>query len=179
MFAFIHEKTQPDKQIVRRNIDPKNIVAISAYGGTTCGVTYREPGSNILLSAEVLENGTEVSFWKSLTDTNATSALTPAVSTLTLAALAANQAGAAPVTKYFTVVTTATATSAEGVLLPAAVVDDVKIIRNDSTATIKIYPATGEKIDGGTANAAITLAPGFTISLYTKENAALGYFSLR
>lgn len=179
MFAFIHEKTQPDKTVLRRNIDPSDIINVASYGGTTSGVTYREKGSSIVMSAEVLETATEVSFWRSLTDTNAVSALSPAVSTLTLAALGAAQGAGAPVTKYFTVVTTATASSADGVLLPAAVVDDVKIIRNDSAATIKIYPATGERIDGGTVNAAITLVAGATISLYTKENAALGYFTLR
>lgn len=179
MFAIIHEKTQPDKTVVRRNIDPSDIVSVAAYGGTTCGVTYREKGSSILFSAEVLESGTEVSFWRSLTDTNAVSAMTPAVHNLALAALGAAQGAGAPVTKYFTVVTAATATTADGVLLPAAVVDDAKIIRNDTAVTIKIYPATGERIDGGVVNAAVTLVAGATISLYTKESAALGYFTLR
>lgn len=179
MFAFIHEKTQPDKVIIRRNIDPADIVSVAAYGGTTCGVNYREKGANILFSAEVLESPNEMSFWRSFTDINTVSPMSPAVVSLTAAALGANQAAATLFTKYFTIATTATATTAEGFRLPAAVIDDVKVLRNDTDVALKVYPATGEKINGAAVNVFVTVAPGETVSFYTKENAALGYFALR
>jgi hypothetical protein len=61
------------------------------------------------------------------------------------------------------VVTSATGSSADSLVLPPAPVSigdgaDICIIMNESGATLNIYPTTGQKIDDGAANAAATLA---------------------
>lgn len=45
----------------------------------------------------------------------------------------------------------------KGVVLPAAVAGDVKIILNSGSAGLKIWPATDDKINNGSANAAIVI----------------------
>ncbi len=45
-----------------------------------------------------------------------------------------------------------------GVVLAAGTAGEVKIIVNTAGAALKVYPASGEKINNGSASAAITLA---------------------
>lgn len=45
----------------------------------------------------------------------------------------------------------------KGVKLPTAVAGDVKIVLNSGAAGLKIYPNTDDKINNGSANAAITI----------------------
>jgi hypothetical protein len=71
-----------------------------------------------------------------------------------IAAAGANQGAAYAIIEPYSEVATATATSAEGVRLPAATVGLVRHIQNSTTVTVKVYPATGETVDGGAANAA-------------------------
>jgi len=44
-----------------------------------------------------------------------------------------------------------------GVILPSAAAGDVKVVLNSGSAGLKIYPATSDKINNGSANAAITI----------------------
>ena len=72
------------------------------------------------------------------------------------------QAGATALTKDINRITVS-GTDGDGVKLPAAVAGaKVEIINDDAAQTIKIWPATGDAIDGGSANAvdANTLAAG-------------------
>ncbi len=77
-----------------------------------------------------------------------------------VAALGAAQGDGYDVIKFLTEITTATASSADGVDLPAAVEGGVRcLINNNATVTLDLFPASGENFDGGTANVAVTLAP--------------------
>lgn len=67
------------------------------------------------------------------------------------------QAGATALTGFINYVTTGTA--ADGVLLPSGrTVGDVVYVVNSSGVSLNVYPATGGKINNGTANAAKALA---------------------
>jgi len=73
-----------------------------------------------------------------------------------------SQAGATALTTDINRVTVS-GTDGDGVKLPTAVAGaKVEIINDDAAQTIQIWPATGDAIDGGSANAvdANTLAPG-------------------
>lgn len=73
-------------------------------------------------------------------------------------ALGSTAGDAAPlaVNKYIHRVLDANAT--KGVILPTGVTGDVRIIMNNIAAVLKVYPATGQKIDGGTASASANVA---------------------
>jgi hypothetical protein len=87
------------------------------------------------------------------TTVNATEVM---LGTGTIAAAGSTQADATAVTNQLTFVTAANAT--KGIILPSISENKVVIIVNTANATLKIYPASGEKIQGGTANANIILA---------------------
>jgi len=76
--------------------------------------------------------------------------------TTTLAATGSTQANAAQIASQVVFVTGADAD--KGVKLPAISANKVIFLVNTANAVLKIYPATGEKIQGGTANANISLA---------------------
>ena len=76
-----------------------------------------------------------------------------------------SQGTATALTKTYNVVTSATAGSAEGVKLPDTSTGLEAFILNDTSATIKIYPHSGESIDSGSANAAIDLGAGHSLRL--------------
>lgn len=78
------------------------------------------------------------------------------MSTQTLAAAGSTQEDAAQVTGQLVFVTEADAT--KGVKLPAVTNGKNVIIVNTANAVLKIYPASGEKIQGGTEDANISLA---------------------
>lgn len=86
--------------------------------------------------------------------------------TLSITAAGTAQGTATALTKYFNEVTTATAGATEGVRLDAATVGKVRVVlNNDAADTVKVYPATSEKIinSAGTdlgANAAQDLVVG-------------------
>lgn len=80
---------------------------------------------------------------------------------LSIAALGANQAAAAAITKYLSEIDEATAGSADGVRLPAATVGKVHtIINNHATVTIDVFPAVGDFIDSAAVDVATSIAPG-------------------
>lgn len=70
------------------------------------------------------------------------------------------QGTATAISAYFTEVTTVTAASAEGVILPAAVVGAVFTIQNNDASgdALKVYPATGGFIDNLAVNVNTTVA---------------------
>jgi len=74
----------------------------------------------------------------------------------TVAATGTNQATAAAIASGFTLVSAADAT--KGVKLPAAAAGLVVIVKNGAAATLELYPNTSDKINGGSANAALTMA---------------------
>ena len=96
--------------------------------------------------------------------TNGTGALNAAsitgtllnISTQTLAAAGSAQGDAGTITGQLVFVTGADAT--KGVILPTVTNGKFIIVVNTANAILKIYPASGEKIQGGTANANISLA---------------------
>ena len=96
--------------------------------------------------------------------TNGTGALNAAsitgtllnISTQTLAAAGSAQGDAGTITGQLVFVTGADAT--KGVILPTVTNGKFIIVVNTANAVLKIYPASGEKIQGGTANANISLA---------------------
>ena len=78
------------------------------------------------------------------------------ISTQTLAAAGSAQGDAGTITGQLVFVTGADAT--KGVILPTVKNGKFIIVVNTANAVLKIYPASGEKIQGGTANANISLA---------------------
>lgn len=78
------------------------------------------------------------------------------ISTQTLAAAGSAQGDAGTITGQLVFVTGADAT--KGVILPTVTNGKFIIVVNTANAVLKIYPASGEKIQGGTADANISLA---------------------
>lgn len=76
----------------------------------------------------------------------------------TVAAAGTNQATAGAITAETTIVTAAD--DAKGVILPNVYVGACyKIYSTVVTKALKIYPASGEKLNGGTADASVTITP--------------------
>lgn len=94
---------------------------------------------------------------------------TVSMSTQILAAAGSTQTDAGAITGQVVVVTGADAT--KGVKLPAVANGKVIFLINTANAVLKIYPTTSEKIQGGTANANISLAAyGVAIFTYKTTN---------
>lgn len=75
----------------------------------------------------------------------------------TVVAAGTDQAGATAIANQITFVT-GTGGGAEGVRLPAVSAGSIYLVYETTAATgLKIYPATGDDINGGSANAAITI----------------------
>lgn len=139
------------------------VIPVKAADGGGSAFRYYTPGSANYHTVYIAESPSAISV---LSDASASTNLFAIDQNLTVAAAGANQGAATAITKYFNKVTSATASSAEGVVLPAASVNKVIVVQNaDADAAVKVYPATGGKIDGGSANAAVTLAIG-ALSIY-------------
>lgn len=82
---------------------------------------------------------------------------------VSVTAAGSDQSGATSLSKTYNVVTTASAN--QGVKLFSAAPGVEVTIKNDTSVNIKIYPNTGETINGGTANAAIDCPAGSTTRL--------------
>lgn len=88
-----------------------------------------------------------------------------------IAAAGADQATATEVTGGINVVATATATTADGVRLPAdAAQGTMMYIVNNTAVALDVFPPTGGAINGGTANAAKALAANMA-GLYISDGA--------
>lgn len=112
--------------------------------GGTIGATTPTTGRFTTLSA------TSFSSTGAISGTSVTTTGDLYIKSATVAAAGANQGNAAQLAGGFTLVTGAD--DAKGVKLPAAVAGRTVIIKNNTSAkTLKIYPATDDKINGGTA----------------------------
>ena len=80
-----------------------------------------------------------------------------------VSAAGTDQAGGTALTKRFNIVTSATAN--QGVKLPDCAAGLEILVLNDTANNIKIYPTTGEAIDGGSANAPVDLSPATSVKL--------------
>lgn len=85
----------------------------------------------------------------------------------TVAAAGSAQGDAAAITAGFTYVTGAD--DAKGVRLPAAAAGTVVIIKVGPGADLKVYPASGDKINDGSANAAITVVDDVCFMIIAKD----------
>jgi len=83
--------------------------------------------------------------------------------TTTLAATGTTQTDAAQIASQVVFVTGANTTT--GVKLPAVAANKIVFLINTANAVLKIYPATGEKIQGGTADANIALA-AYSVAIF-------------
>ena len=81
----------------------------------------------------------------------------------TVSAAGTVQGDATALTKSYNIVTTASAN--QGVKLPDTAAGLETFILNDTANNLKVWPNTGESIDGGSANAAVDLAPGHSLKL--------------
>jgi len=72
--------------------------------------------------------------------------------------------GQRPLTKRFNQVSVC-ANANDVVTLPPAVEGLMCCIRNDGAATLQVYPASGDDINGGATDASITVAAGSAIVL--------------
>lgn len=86
-----------------------------------------------------------------------------------IAAAGNSQATAAQLTHTVNVIATATATSADGVKLPTASTGARCIVINKSGETLDVWPATEDKIQGGSANAAVTQANNVNVTYYAVD----------
>jgi hypothetical protein len=74
------------------------------------------------------------------------------------------QTSAAAITDDYTHVTT-TASANDSVILPASAAGMIRWIQNSGAQTLAVYPAVGETINGGSANADVTVATGHACCL--------------
>ena len=138
-------------------------------------LTNNEVDANFTnLNTDKYESGSNVSLGTiSGTTVNVTSVTTTAglvvggSSTLstsaTVSAAGTDQSGGTALTKSYNIVTTCAANA--GVVLPDCASGLEAFILNDTANNLKVYPASGESIDGGSANAAVDLAAGHSLKL--------------
>lgn len=101
-------------------------------------------------------------------------AVTPRIKSATVAAAGSTQTDAASVTEGFTLVTAADDT--KGVKLPAAAAGLICIVKSSVAAKIlKIWPASGDKINDGSADASFSLASGKTVAMLVAYDATDWY----
>ena len=86
-----------------------------------------------------------------------------------VAAACNSQATATALTSTVNVIATATATSADGVKLPTAYPGARCIVINKTAETLEVWPKTGDKVEGGSANAATTQATNVHITYYAVD----------
>ena len=96
------------------------------------------------------------------------------VSAATVAAAGTTQTNAAALTVGFTNVTGSDGT--KGVRLPAATAGAIAYIRNSVAQPLKVYPASGDKINGGTADAAVIMENSTTMIVIALD--ATDWFTL-
>jgi len=141
-------------KVVQINVALIDKIITNDAGGCVVKMTN---GARVALQYEVLENQAQIQVAIDPSSTN------PYAQdrNLALAALGANQGAAAALSAYLTMVNSATGGSADGVRLPAlAGVTKPFVVINSTAVAIKVYPATGETINGGAANASVNLAAG-------------------
>lgn len=96
-------------------------------------------------------------------------------SATTINGAGASAGNATAVTTAFTYVGTAAANT--GVILKPAGNQPVTVVYNGGINTVKVYPATGEKINNGAANAAFSLTAAKSLILVGTEGAWIANMS--
>jgi len=87
------------------------------------------------------------------------------IASATVAAAGANQGNAAQLAGGFTLVSGAD--DAKGVKLPAAAAGRIVIVKNNTSAkNLLVYPATSDKINGGTATSGSLTMAGLTAAMF-------------
>ena len=92
-----------------------------------------------------------------------------------IAAAGSSQSDATEITTIVAIVSGADAT--KGVILPEGVDGAIHVVVNTAAAALKIYPASGEKIEGGSANAAVTTGNN-EVGMYIYTGATRGWQSI-
>lgn len=148
------------------------------YNSTKTLWTGSTGGTITIVNADTLDGIDSTSFLRSDADDTASGTLTLSGNVnidgyLTLSvsnnisAAGTTQGTATALTSTINRVTTITAASAEGVILPSPVVGQMVIVYNDdATDTLKIYPHSGALIDGYSTDVAISLGPQGTLKFY-------------
>lgn len=113
---------------------------------------------------DVLETPTQISMLK---DPSLTTNPFAQDKSLALTATGTVQGDSLALTKYLNEITGGIADT--GVKIIAAAADAKIVVINNTTTAKKVYPDTGDTIDGGAANASISLAAGATVHLYAKD----------
>lgn len=83
-----------------------------------------------------------------------------------VAAAGNSQGTGTALTLRYNLVTSITASSAEAVVLPAAVTRKMITIHNVGGDTLKVFPASGDAIDGGSVDASVDVADGDAVTYY-------------
>lgn len=94
----------------------------------------------------------------------------------TVAAAGANQGNAAAIPTDATIVTVTAADATKGVRLPTAEAGRVYLLKNVDNAVLKVYPATGAKINVLADNASLDMAARTTTALFATS--ATQWFTL-
>ena len=125
--------------------DGSKLVVVGALdsGSITSGFGTIDTGSSTITTTGAISGG----------GLTITGAIIKSVGNTITAGSTQTQAGATALTKDINRITVS-GTDGDGVKLPTAVAGaKVEIINDDSAQTIQIWPATGDTIDGGSANA--------------------------
>lgn len=92
----------------------------------------------------------------------------------TVSAAGTNQSGATELADVYNIVTTVS--SGAGVKLPTAEAQLTYTVVNTTATNLLVYPNVSDKINGGTANAAVTVSGGSAVTFVAKD--ATDWYSL-
>ena len=158
------------------NVSGTSIVGTvaSATAATTAGTLTTGNQPNITTAANLTSIGTlsslsvggifNASSISSTDNISTTSYFVHSVNN-SVAAAGATQGTATTLTKQINVVTSATASTADGIKLPSATAGMSITIINNASANIKIYPATGGTIESLSINGPFTVGAGGRLQL--------------
>lgn len=121
------------------------------------------------LNTDKYESGDSPEF----TDITLSGDLKPSIAAAVSAA-GTDQSTATALSTVYSIVTSVS--SAQGVKLPAAAASLTYTVVNTTATNLLVYPNTSDKINGGTANAAVTVAAGSTATFVAKDGT--DWFSL-
>lgn len=121
------------------------------------------------LNTEKYEEGANPTFG----NLTLTGDLKPSISAAVSAA-GTNQSGATELSDVYNIITTVG--SGAGVKLPTAQAQLTYTVVNTTATNLLVYPNVSDKINGGTANAAVTVAAGSSVTFIAKD--ATDWYSL-
>ena len=152
-------------QFVKGTGDSGLTVGAKAYWNDATKVATSTVGSNCYLGKVVIGTTSEVLVLVDLAGMgNGAGSLGWNATPSATVAASGTGSGDSPITTGFTMVTAANDTKA--VTLPAAVAGLVCIVKNNAGADLKVFPASGDKINGGTATTGNLLMADNTAVLF-------------